>query len=111
MQNPESLFISQDKLKIATCLFPVSGEILENSSYIKKFIREVASNNCDIIQFPEQALSGYPPLDIPSFNNYKWDLLRAETKDIMALPANDVYHNGVPSGHSRPLDRKSLPKK
>ena len=76
---------SQGKLKIATCQFPVSGDILENSSYIKRFIREAALNGSDIIQFSEQALSGYPPADIPSFENYNWDLLRAETKNIMAL--------------------------
>lgn len=77
--------ISQDKLKIAACQFPVSGKIPENSSYIKGFIREAALNGCDIIQFPEQALSGYPPVDILSFQDYNWDLLRAETKSIMAL--------------------------
>jgi deaminated glutathione amidase len=77
--------IPQEKLKIATCQFPVSGDIKENAGYIKKFITEAASNRCDIIQFPEQALSGYPPVDIPSFQDYNWDLLRAETKEIMTL--------------------------
>lgn len=76
---------SQEKMKIATCQFPVSGEILDNSGYIKGFIREAATNGCDIIQFPEQALSGYPPVDIPSFQDYDWDLLRAESEKIMAL--------------------------
>ena len=76
---------AQEKLKIATSQFPVSGDILENSNYIKKFIREAALNGSDIIQFSEQALCGYPPADVSSFENYNWDLLRAETKDIIAL--------------------------
>jgi deaminated glutathione amidase len=78
---------AQEKLKIATCQFPVSGNIEENAGYIKKFIAEAASNGCDLVQFSEQALSGYPPVDIPSFQDYNWDLLRAETKKIMALAA------------------------
>lgn len=76
---------SQEKFKIATCQFSVSGNVLENSDYIKKFIKEAALNGADLIQFSEQALCGYPPGDIPSFENYNWDLLRAETKIIMAL--------------------------
>jgi len=98
---------SQDKLKIATCQFPVSGEILENSGYIKRFIREAASNGCDIIQFPEQALSGYPPVDIPSFQNYNWDVLRAETKDIMALAKE--HHIWVVLGSSHFISENEKP--
>jgi predicted amidohydrolase len=99
---------SQDKLKIATCQFPVSGEILENSSYIKRFIREAASNGCDIIQFPEQALSGYPPVDIPSFQNYNWDLLRAETKDIIALAKENNIWVVLGSSHFISENEKPL---
>jgi predicted amidohydrolase len=73
------------KLKVASTQFPVSGNIKENSGYIKKFIREASKNGADIIQFPEAALSGYPPADIPSFQNYNWALLRAETNEIMNL--------------------------
>jgi predicted amidohydrolase len=76
---------SQEKLKIAACQFPVSGDIQENAGYIKRFIIEAASNGCDLIQFCEQALSGYPPVDIPSFQNYNWELLKSETRNIMDL--------------------------
>ena len=76
---------SQEKLKVAICQFPVSGDLKSNSEYIKKFIKEAASNKADIIQFSEAALTGYPPKDIPSFQNYNWGNLRNETKEIMSL--------------------------
>ncbi len=76
---------SQEKLKVAICQFPVSGDLKSNSEYIKKYIKEAASNRADIIQFSEAALTGYPPKDIPSFQNYNWGGLRVETKEIMSL--------------------------
>lgn len=98
---------SQGKLKIATSQFPVSGDILENSNYIKKFIREAALNGSDIIQFSEQTLCGYPPADVPSFENYNWDLLRAETKDIMILAKE--YNIWVVLGSSHFISEKEKP--
>lgn len=76
---------SQERLKVAICQFPVSGDLKSNSEYIKKFIKEAALNKADLIQFPEAALTGYPPLDIPSFDNYDWDNLRIKTKEICDL--------------------------
>ena len=76
---------SQEKLKVAVCQFPVSGDLKSNSEYIKNFIKEAAFNKADIIQFSEAALTGYPPKDIPSFQNYDWGKLRAETNEIMSL--------------------------
>jgi predicted amidohydrolase len=76
---------SQEKLRVATCQFPVTGELQSNLHYIKSFIREAAQNNADIIHFSEAALTGYPPGDIPSFENYNWGSLKAATRDIMSL--------------------------
>ena len=76
---------SEEKLKVATCQFPVSGDIKSNANYIEKFIKEAALNKADIVHFSEAALSGYPPKDIPSFQNFLWDDLRAETYYIMSL--------------------------
>jgi predicted amidohydrolase len=41
----------------------------------------------DIIHFSECALSGYVGTDFPNFDNYNWDLLKAETLRIMELAA------------------------
>ena len=76
---------SEEKLKVATCQFPVSGEIESNANYIKRFIKEAALNKADIVHFSEAALSGYPPKDIPSFESFNWDDIRAETHSIMSL--------------------------
>ena len=74
-----------EKLKVASCQFPVSGDIQSNAKYIQRFIEEAALNNADIVQFSEAALSGYPPVDMSSFQNFNWDDLRAETYRIIAL--------------------------
>mgnify|MGYP004702115067 CR=1 FL=1 len=76
---------SQEKMKVATCQFPVTGEVTANLSYIKKYMGEAAQNGADIIHFSEAALSGYPPGDIPSFVNYDWETLKAATREIMSL--------------------------
>ena len=76
---------TQEKLKVATCQFPVTGDLKSNAGYIKKFINEAAQNNADIVHFSEAALSGYPPKDIPSFENYDWEALRKETFEILDL--------------------------
>ena len=62
--------LAQEKFKVATCQFPVTGKIKNNADYIKKYIKEAALNNADIVHFSEAALSGYPPGDIPSFEDY-----------------------------------------
>jgi predicted amidohydrolase len=76
---------SQERLKVATCQFPVSGDLGGNADYIKRFIKDAAANKADIVHFSEAALTGYPPKDIPSFENFNWDQLRAQTHDIMSL--------------------------
>ena len=70
---------SEERLKVATCQFPVSGDIKSNADHVKRFIKEAARNKADIVHFSEAALSGYPPKDIPSFQNFNWAELRDET--------------------------------
>jgi predicted amidohydrolase len=77
--------LAQEKLKVATCQFPVTGKIRSNAEYIKKYIKEASFNNADIVHFSEAALSGYPPGDIPSFEGYDWEELRQEAYEIMSL--------------------------
>src|SRR3954470_12675788 len=76
---------AQSKLKVATAQFPVSGDVHKNADYIKKLMREAALQKADVVHFSEASLTGYPPMDIPSFANYDWNSLSMETKDIMAL--------------------------
>ncbi|MEE9463708.1 MAG: carbon-nitrogen hydrolase family protein, partial [Bacteroidales bacterium] len=76
---------TQEKLRVATCQFPVTGDLKSNAEYIKDYIKEAAENHADIVHFSEASLSGYPPGDIPSFEDYDWEALRAETYEIMSL--------------------------
>lgn len=76
---------AQEQLKVATCQFPVTGELMSNASYIKKYIIEASQHDADIVHFSEASLTGYPPGDIPSFKNYDWDLLTEVTSEIIDL--------------------------
>jgi predicted amidohydrolase len=48
-------------------------------------MRQAKINSCDIIHFPEGALSGYAKADFSSFDNFNWNLLWVETDSILAL--------------------------
>ena len=76
------------KLTIATCQFAVSGSIKRNSRQICQFLRRAKRAKADIVHFPECALSGYAGKDFKSFAGFDWDLLKTETKKIMALAAD-----------------------
>jgi predicted amidohydrolase len=98
---------TQEKMKVATCQFPVTGDMKSNADYIKNFIREAAENHADIVHFSEAALSGYPPGDISSFENYDWEALRAETYEIMSLAKEHKIWVVLGSAHY--LDEQEKP--
>jgi len=99
---------AQEKLKVATCQFPVTGDLKSNADYIKKLIEEAAQNHADIVHFSEAALSGYPPGDIPSFENYDWEALRAETYEIMSLAKEKRIWVVLGSAHYLDEEEKPL---
>ncbi len=99
---------SQERLKVATCQFPVTGDLKSNSEYIKKYIKEAAQNHTDIIHFSEAALSGYPPDDMPSFENYDWEALRAETYEIISLAKEKKIWVILGSAHYLDEDEKPM---
>ncbi len=96
-----------DVLKVATCQFPVSGDVDGNAKYIRDFIKEAAANKADIVHFSEAALSGYGGADVPDFKNYDWEKLRARTHEIMALAKqNNIW---VVLGSAHYLSPKEKP--
>jgi predicted amidohydrolase len=99
---------SEEKLKVATCQFPVSGDIQSNADYIKRFIKEAALNKTDIVHFSEAALCGYPPKDVPSFQNFDWAKLRDETHSIMSLAREQNIWVVLGSAHYISEDEKPL---
>lgn len=52
-------------MKIAAYQFAVSGDIRNNFEEIKKTISMAKENLVELVIFPECALTGYPPKDIP----------------------------------------------
>ena len=72
-------------LKIATCQFPVSESIGQNSRFIQGFINDAKKLGADIVHFSECGLSGYAGADFDSLDGFNWNLLVEETKKIMSL--------------------------
>ncbi|MFZ7119814.1 MAG: carbon-nitrogen hydrolase family protein [Eubacteriaceae bacterium] len=75
----------ENKIIVATCQFPVSKNILNNSSYIQKQLNEAASQNAEIVHFPECALSGYIGRDFKNIHEVNWDLIKQEKENICNL--------------------------
>ena len=73
------------KLRIATCQFPVSGNPAENVQYVRDFMHQAAAQGAHLLHTSEASFSGYPGCDLPSFQGYDWDALRQETSEMRAL--------------------------
>ena len=76
---------SGERLRIATCQFPVSGSPAETAKYISDFMHQAAKQGAHLLHTSEASLSGYPGCDLPSFEKYDWDALRKETAVLRAL--------------------------
>ena len=64
-------------MRTALFQFAVTGDVKKNTEKIKNAIKEAADKGAELIVFPECAVSGYPPTDIPNSKDF----------DINALPA------------------------
>jgi predicted amidohydrolase len=73
------------KLTVASCQFPVSADISENYSWIKKQLIEAKLKGAEIAHFPECALSGYPEVDMKTLDGFNWNLLYEKTDSIFSL--------------------------
>jgi deaminated glutathione amidase len=94
------------RLKVATCQFPVSGDVNENARYVKDFIRKASANNADIVHFSEAALSGYARADFSNFDGYDWEKLRTHTQEIMGLAREHRIWVVLGSAHYLSADEK-----
>jgi len=75
----------KETLRIATCQFPVSGNPVENAKYIHDFLRQAADARAHLLHTSEACLSGYAGIDVRSFEEYDWDVLRRETTALRKL--------------------------
>ena len=71
------------KLRLASCQFPVSGDIGANGEWVRKQMRKARALNADVAHFCECALSGYPGTDFKTMEGYDWGRLRKETERVL----------------------------
>ena len=76
---------AKEKLRIATCQFPVSGSPAKIAKYVRDFMRQAAGEGANLLHTSEASLSGYPGTDLPSFDHYDWGALREETSGLRTL--------------------------
>jgi predicted amidohydrolase len=99
--------VQKEKLRIASCQFPVSGNVAENASYIRQFMEQAADAGAHLLHTSEACLSGYAGIDFASFNGYDWDVLRRETRALRDLARERKLWLVLGSAHF--LDEQTKP--
>jgi predicted amidohydrolase len=74
-------------LRVASCQFPVTGDIRRNAAYIRHYMRAAAVAGAQVLHTSETCLSGYAGADFPTLAGYDWALLRQETARLRSLAA------------------------
>ncbi len=76
-------------IDVATCQFPVSGDVAKNASWIRRQMRQAHEKGANVVHFSEVALSGYAGVDREDMEDFDWDGQRAELESILEL-ANEL---------------------
>lgn len=95
------------KLRIASCQFPVTGDIARNARYIRRYLRKATEAKAHLLHTSEVCLSGYAGHDFESFKAYDWERLRAETARLRGLAVDLSMWLVLGSSHF--LDGRSKP--
>jgi len=74
-------------LRVASCQFPVTGDIRRNAAYVRRYMRAAAAAGAHILHTSETCLSGYAGADFPTLDGYDWALLRKEMARLRSLAA------------------------
>ncbi len=74
-----------DKLRVASCQFPVSRDIASNARWIRKYMQQAERKGAHLLHTSEACLSGYAGTDFKNFDDFDWDLLRKETNELCQL--------------------------
>ena len=96
-----------DKLRVATCQFPVSGNPAENAKFIREFMHQAAEAGAHLLHTSEASLSGYAGIDFRSFESYEWRALRSETTALRKLAQS--LHLWLVLGSAHYLDATAKP--
>lgn len=95
------------KIRIASCQFPVSADIMENLRWIEDQLTEAKLRKVDIVHFPECALSGYPGADMETLEDFDWELLHQATDSILTLAR--TFKTWIVLGSLHPLSEGHKP--
>lgn len=87
------------KLTVATCQFPIAGDIRANLGCIARQMRAAKRGGAHLVHFPECALSGYAGIEFASFRGYDWALLEECTRSVCALARKLRVHVVLGSSH------------
>ncbi len=104
---PEGAAHPGEKLRVATCQFPVSGELSRNADYIRKFLHQASAEGAHLLHTSEACLSGYAGCDLPSLKRFDWEALRKETTELRKLASELKLWLVLGSTHF--LDRQTKP--
>ena len=74
-----------DKLRVASCQFPVTENVGRNARHIRRYMKRAADAGAHVLHTSECCLSGYAGTDFESFNGYDWAQLREETAQLRNL--------------------------
>ncbi len=95
------------RIRIASCQFPVSADIMENLRWIEKQMTDAKLRKVDIVHFPECALSGYPGADMETLDDFDWQLLEKATDSVLVLAK--TFRTWVILGSIHPLSEGIKP--
>jgi len=77
-------------MKLAAYQFGITGNVNNNMQKIKNAIKDASFKKVDMIVFPECAVSGYPPRDVPDSKKADYDLIGKALSEIKEL--SDDYN-------------------
>jgi predicted amidohydrolase len=95
------------KLVVATCQFPTSSDVRENTRHVLRQIRTAKDRGTQLVHFCEAALSGYAGADLKSYHGFDWRLLK-ECSERVAEVAGQLGI-WVLLGSSHPLSGRRKP--
>lgn len=79
-------------MKIAAAQFKVSGSIPNNFEQMKDMILQAAEHKVRLLIFPECALTGYPPYDLPTSADTDFQMAAYYQKKLQALSDTHQIH-------------------
>ena len=74
-----------DKLRVASCQFPVTENVGRNARHIRRYMKRAADAGAHVLHTSECCLSGYAGTDFESFYGYDWAQLREATAQLRRL--------------------------